>query len=230
MWKLTHHIAAVAISLTTVQFVNAQVNLGQVDDFSAVSAAGWREGASSANPPTHNNGLGFDGNAGHLQNISDGGGSGGRWLMWNDDARWSGDYLSEGVSSIVFDFNNLSGNGVDANVRIGFDGIGGWFVSNPINIADGSGWQTVGFELDDLTHVAASGGSGLLNDTLGTVSRFEILSSVNTPSFAASGDLLRGDSIVADFRIDNISAVPEPSAGLFVLFAVSGFCIKRSRT
>lgn len=229
MPKINHCGATLLFMLAIVQVAGAQINLGQSDNFSATNTAGWREGASSGNPPSHNSGLGFDGLAGHLQNVSDGAGSGGRWLMWNDDARWSGDYLSAGVSSIMFDFNNLSGNDVDANVRIGFDGDGGWFVSDAINVVDQSDWQTIGFELGDLTHIAASGGTGVLNDTLGSVSRFEILSSLNSPSFAAGGDILRGDSIVADFRIDNISAVPEPSAGLFLIGAISGLVVRRRR-
>jgi len=131
-----------ALVVTVLSFIpcgsaTAQITLGQVDDFSlAGSAAGWQEGSASPNQPTHNSGLGLDGISGHLQNVSDGSGSGGRWLMWNDDARWTGDYLASDVSNLLFDFNNVSGNGVEANVRVGFDGLGGWFVSDAVNVAD----------------------------------------------------------------------------------------------
>lgn len=216
--------------VATAGVSNAQITFGLVDDFSvAGDSADWVEGGNSPNAPEQNSGLGLDGLAGHLQNVSDGGGSGGRWHMWNDDARWSGDYLSAGVSQISFDFDNRSGNGVDANVRIGLNGVGGWFVSDAINVADGSDWQTLDFQLADLTHVAAGGGSGILSETLGSVARFEILSSVNTPTFAAGGNLLQGDNLVADFRVDNISAVPEPSGILLLIGAVSGLAIRRRK-
>ncbi|MDB2686304.1 PEP-CTERM sorting domain-containing protein, partial [Mariniblastus sp.] len=159
-------------------------------------------------------------------------GSGGRWQMWNDDVRWQGDYQAAGVSQITFDFDNVSGNGTDANLRIGLFGSGGgWFVSDAINVADGSGWQTVGFDLASLNHVAAGGGSGTLSDTLTSVSRFEILSAANTPSFASS-NLLRGDQLVADFRVDNITAVnavPEPSATLLMIVGLGGLVMRRKR-
>jgi len=73
--------------------------------------------------------------------------------------------------------------------------------------------------LSSLDHV--TGGTGLLSDTLDSVNRFEILSAVNIPTSVTGGNFLQGDQIVADFRVDNITAVtavPEPSA--FVLAVV----------
>ena len=210
---------------------DAQITTGQVDDFSIASAAGWVEGGSSPNPPIQNTGLGFDGLPGHLQNESDGAGSGGRWHMWNDDVRWTGDYVAAGVSNISFDFDNRSGNGTAANIRIGLNSDdGGWFVSNAINIADGSGWQTIDFDLASLSHVA--NGTGLLSDTLDSVTRFEILTAASTPTSVSDSNFLRGDQIVADFRVDNITAVtaiPEPSATLLVVAGLAGLVMRRKK-
>ena len=233
MRVLVFAIAAAFILTGLNQNSNAQIVSGLIDDFSFADSMGWQEGSASPNAPTQNSGLGLDGLPGHLQNISDGGGSGGRWQMWNEDARWQGDYSAADVVGIALDFDNVSDNGTDANLRVGLFGDGGWFVSEANNISDGSGWQTFNFDLADLSHVAASGGSGILGDTLTSVSRFEILSSVNTPSFSSNNDVLQGDQIVADFRVDNITAVgavPEPSATLIVLVSLGGLAMRRQRS
>lgn len=219
---------AVALTILSVAPANGQITLGQVDDFTAASAAGWTNGGASPNPPTHNTGLGLDGIAGHLQETSDGAGSGGRLLLFNDDARWTGDYFGAGVEGIQLDFDNRSGNGTDANLRVAFNGAGGWFISDDILVADGSGWQTLGFDLLSLNHLA--GGSGTLSDTFSNVTNFEILSSVSdTPGIGGAG-IVQGDQIVADFRFDNITAVPEPSS--LVLLAVSsiGLAVRRRKS
>ena len=227
-------VVATALILTGLnQNSSAQIISGQVDDFSLADAMGWQEGSASPNPPTQNFGLGLDGLPGHLQNVSDGSGAGGRWQMWNEDTRWQGNYSAANIVEIALDFENVSGNGTDANLRIGLFGNGGWFVSGANNVSDGSGWQNFSFDLADLNHVAAGGGSGILGDTLTTVSRFEILSSVNPPTFSSNNSVLQGDQLVADFRVDNITAVgavPEPSATLVVLVSLSGLLMRRQRS
>ena len=205
----------VAIVLTSALFgllvfsatSQAQISLGQFDDFSEVSNAGWTEGSSSPNPPTHDIGPGPDGLAGHLQNISTGfGAAGSRWLAFNSDSRWQGDYLAAGVGAILIDFDNRSGIGTDGNFRVAFNGSGGWFISDDFLVADGTGWQQGVFELASLSHLAASGGTGVLADTLSNVTQFQIFSSVSdTPSLGNSGRP-QGDPLLADFRLDNIQA------------------------
>ena len=224
--SILHFVIAASILALAPSLVSAQIQWGNVDDFTAVSAAGWSEGNPSPNPPVHNAGPGLDGAAGHLQNVSDGAGQGGRWLMFNSDPRWTGDYTAAGVDKIIIDFDNRSGNGVDANLRIALNGGGGWFLSNDIQIADGSGWQRHHFDLLSLSHVA--GGTGLLSDTLTNVNNFEILSAVGTPSVGGGG-VLRGDNLVADFRVDNITAIPEPGSAALVALGVLGIGLRRRK-
>ena len=81
--------------------------------------------------------------------------------------------------------------------------------------------------MSSLTHV--TGGTGLLSDTLDSVNRFQILSAVNTPTSATGGNFLPGDQIVADFRVDNITAVPEPSAFLLAVVGLSGLVVRRRK-
>ena len=200
-------VFAVCAVLAFSPTAHGQISLGQVDDFSAVSNAGWVEGPSSPNPPVHDIGVGLDGLAGHLQNISQGFGSNGsRWLTFNSETRWQGDYLSAGVNAILVDFDNRSGNGTAGNFRVAFLGSGGWFISDDFLVADGTGWQQGVFELASLSHVPNSGGTGSLTDTLSNVTQIELLSSVSdTPGVGNSGRV-QGDPLLADFRVDNIRA------------------------
>ena len=199
-------VCQVCVLISISPTAQGQISLGQVDDFSAVSNAGWTEGNSSPNPPVHDIGPGLDGLAGHLQNSSTSLGPGGRWLAFNSDPRWQGDYLSAGVVTILIDFDNRSGNGTDGNFRVAFNGSGGWFVSDDFLVADGAGWQQGSFDLASLSHLVASGGTGVFADTLSNVTQFEILSSVSdTPGIGKSGRP-QGDQLFADFRVDNILA------------------------
>ena len=197
-------ICAICAVLTVSPSAHGQFTLGQVDDFSAVTNGGWSEGGNSPNQPVHDIGLGPDGLAGHLRNVSTGFQAGGRWQMFNFQARWLGDY--SGINAITIDFDNRSGNGTDGNFRIAFFGSGGTFISDDFLVADGAGWQQGVFDLATLSHLSASGGTGLLTDTLSNVTQIEILSSVSdTPSISNAG-LVQGDPLFADFRMDNMRA------------------------
>lgn len=197
------------------------ITLLSFDNF-AVNTDHWIEGAASPNPPTWSSNPGQDGiTPGHLISVSDGSGAGGRQLIWNDNAEWTGNYMLAGVDAIELWADNRSGTGSNLNLRIAFDGLGGWFVSNPQIVSDiiiGDEWTKYTFSLTpvNFTWIAASGGSGIFNDTLASVGRFEILVSSGLPSYGAAGDILQGDQTVSDLRFDDIAAVPEPNLVMFI--------------
>ena len=202
------------------------MTLFQVDDFSS-GTAGWAEGGPSPNPPVVED-TGLAGGP-YLRNDSAGGaGAGGRMVMWND-SQWTGDFIGAGIVAIQFEALSTGDQPVD--FRFAFNGEGGWFYSPVIRIDDFTVAPELGsFMLPitsfDLTH--ASGGSGNYADTMGAVTRMEILSSTGIPSVGVSPEVLRGDRLEGTLLVDNIMAIPEPHAVTLILLAcLAGFVRRR---
>ena len=91
--------------------------------------------------------------------FSDGGGSNGKWVMWNTQSQWTGDYTAAGVTGIDL-FANVSSGTSPGDMRLAFNGPGGWFYSDPQSV--GSGWNSYSFALTDtaFTYTSGSGGTG----------------------------------------------------------------------
>ena len=155
--------------------------------------------------------------------------------MWNTGSVWTGDYIGAGVGFIDLWVDNRS-VGVNLNIRIAFDGPGGWFTSAAEEVKAGSGWTNLSFDLDksNFTYLAGTGDTASFSDTMTMVSNFEIFSSVGLPTLSPNdgGQHLQGDEIVADMRIDDISAVaiPEPRTyGLAIGMLVVAFAVIKRR-
>jgi hypothetical protein len=195
------------------------------DDFST-STEGWRIGVVGVQP-TRIADLGPDGQIGYLSHFSDAAASNGKWLMWSDDSKWQGDYLSAGVTGISLWANVTSGLS-PVGLRIAFNGPGGWFYSPAQSV--GPGWASYSFELGPANFTHASGsGSGSFIDTFSGVTRFELLSGVGAPVWRAGGDILAPDTSVHTILIDDISAVPESSTCV-LLFVAAAAMAWRLRT
>ena len=191
----------------------AEISLSSLDDF-RTTAEGWLEGGRSPNPPTWSGDPGWDGvTNGHLINISDGSGSGGKLQMRNTDSRWTGNYIAAGVHAISLWVDNRTGVGSDLPLRIAFNGPGGWFASIPQTVSGTAAtneWRLLTFPLGaaDLTFVQGSAGDQVWSNTLSAVSTFQILVSAAAPG--VKHDHLAGSEIVAHLRFDDIRAVPAP--------------------
>lgn len=157
---------------------------------------------------------GFDGNS--LKYTTDAVATGGRFLIINS-AQWSGDYATSGVTGISAVAKNEGG--VALAMRLLLEGPGGNFFSlTPSTLAVGGDWQTIHFPISatDLT-----GGEDLGN-TLAAVNQIRIF---HNPDASFPGPFAD-----AAMSIDNIRAVPEPSAGPLLLGAGILFLIRELRT
>ena len=184
----------------------AAVTLGQLDDFQDGTTQGWGSGFQNPNPPVNAPDVGPEGPGDDALKITSTGGfgAGSKFVAFNE-AQWAGDYLAAGVSMIVLDVKNIGSTTLQ--MRVALEGLGGRFVTTlAVPVSAGSGWQTIGLSIEpgDLTPDP----SGDVNTTLASVFQFRILSA-QSPSF-------RGDSILAQGLVDNVMAVPEPSALLLL--------------
>jgi len=206
-------VLAVALGCTTT--ASALITPSSRDDFSATSE-GWKIGANGVQP-LRVAAAGPDGQTGYLSHFSDGGGSNGKWLMWSDESKWQGDYLSAGVTGINL-WANVSSGTSPVSMRIAFDGPGGWFYSFARSV--GAGWASYSFDLTQASFTFAAGsGSGVFLDTFSGVTRFEILAGGGGVAWRAGGDILAPGTSVNTILIDDISAVPEPSTYALLLAA-----------
>jgi len=203
------------------------VTLGTIQDFSG-GLGGWDEGGPSPNPPTIVTGGGPDGSD-HLQNISGGSGPGSRLAMFNTSSTWSGDYLAAGANFISLDARNSS-SGTVINLRIAFNGPGGWFASDPVALASDNTWNDVLYDLSGASMNYVSGGTGTYADTMSNVTNFEIFSSASSLNVGGGGSgIVRGDVMSATLGIDNISAVAIPEVSTTGLLALIGLGALRRR-
>lgn len=200
---LTSAVSALGIILST-GLASGQVFLGQVDDFET-DLGGWTVGTDNSphpSPPTIVPGVGPAGPTDDSMQLQSFGGVGsGRTIVVFNTDRWTGDYIGAGVNSIRMDLNNLGVD--DLTLRLAFRGpANSWFVSDSgINLASGSGWQTVTFPISEVALVQFQGTDDYAT-TLGEVTELRLLHAAD-PDF-------RGDSVVATLLVDNITAVPEP--------------------
>ncbi|MBM4022287.1 MAG: hypothetical protein FJ284_08615 [Planctomycetes bacterium] len=198
----------IAVGLPAVD-ARADISLLSLDTFAATNE-GWKIGGAGIQP-TQVSQPGSDGQTGYLSHLSDGGTANGKWLMWNDGARWQGNYPSAGVTGISL-AANVSAGSSPVSMRIAFDGPGGWFYSSPLSV--GTGWNLYSFPLaqSGFTHVSASGGTASFGDTMAAVTRFEVLSGAGAVSYRAGGDIVQAGTSTNTILLDDISAVPEPAS------------------
>ena len=197
--------------------VDGAISITSVDSFATDSEA-WRIGGAGVQPARVAL-AGLDGQIGYLSHSSDGSGSSGKWLMWTEQSDWTGNYSTAGITEISLEAKVSSGTS-PVNLRVAFDGSGGWFYSSILSI--GANWDTYRFSLDpsNFTYATGSGGTGSFAATLASVSRFEILAGPGGVSYRSGGDLLQAGTSVNTIQFDNIRAIPEPGTGSLLLLGV----------
>ena len=170
----------------------------QFDNFEDGTTQGWGSGGPNPNVPTN---IATGGPAGtddnYLRVTSNGGSGAGSKLVVMNSTQWTGDYLAAGVTSVSMHVRNFGSTTL--SMRIALQGPGGDFWSvNPVVVAASSDWQPISFSVQ----AANLTGGANVNSTLNGVSEVRILHSV------AGG--FKGDVVVSQIGIDNISAAAQP--------------------
>jgi hypothetical protein len=216
MKQLTSAIA-ILVFLITASVTHA-LTVGQVDTFEDGTTQNWvinLLGLGSPPPeslpvnvPTGGP-AGLDDNFLRLTSLGTGG-PGGRLTAINFMSQWMGDYLAAGISGITMDVNNLGTT--DLALRLLFENpqVGPptdvAISQNPIIVPAGSGWISVLFPIKVSDLLALD---GTVQNALGGATAIRIFHGID-PVFP-------GPDVVAQLGVDNIQAVPEPGAPLWLL-------------
>jgi len=198
-------VAIGLILLTQLVPLKAAIMPGQVDTFENGTLQSWQAGNPvNPNPPTN---VATGGPAGADDNFlrirSHGSfGAGGKLVVFNEN-QWSGNYLSAAVNAIQMQVNNLGTTNLVLRLILED---GNHFQSlttfAPVNVAPGSGWNTVSFSL-----AAANMRGGTYNTVMGSVTELNLVHSSSVIS-----DRSAAPNIAAQLGIDNITAVAGPPA------------------
>lgn len=197
------------------------VTLDQIDDFQ-VDVSGW--GGSSpfgeTLAATREEGGPLAAGDFYLQLVTDL-----YHLASKNQTQWGGDFLAAGVTAVEFDANVFVTSDPIA-LRIGIYGPGGFFSSSNTTPITSGGWNhyVIGLTESDLTYAPGSGpggtlppGTGIFADTLSAVSKF-VVRHDSGPTPTANG--FHPQHVTATIGLDNIHAVPEPSAFLLAWLAI----------
>jgi hypothetical protein len=190
------------------------VTLFQTENFNTLG--GWTSGNPNPNPPSILADSGpLGGGDSSLRVIANGGGAGGRLVTFNRTT-WTGDFSGEGIDAIAMDLRNLGNSSL--SIRIAFNGPGGWWITAAESVPAFAGWGNHLFDIRASALVASAGGSNAAA-TLADVTEMRILHSPDPDH--------TGVTLSSTMLVDNVTAVPEPSA--LLLLAGSPLLLKRKR-
>ena len=174
-----------------------------VDDFQSGTTLGW----SGASPTTDaDSGPGGAGDYALHVSAKGGGGPGSRLITYNR-LQWKGDWTTNGISAIEMDLRNPEP--IDLAIRLGiggpggvhFNGMGKTFVTQSVTIPGDDSWHSVSFNVTAANFVSVGGID--IDAALADVQEFRVLHN-------EAADI-RGAIIDADFYVDNMRVISEPS-------------------
>jgi hypothetical protein len=224
--KVAVRFALVVLSLAWLvpQPPASAVSVGQVDTFQDGTTQNWTINVLGfGSPPLSvmpaNVATGGPSGAGdrYLQLTALGGAGAGSKLTVNNLTQWTGNYLASGVTSLSMTVRNFGDS--ELSLRLLFEDP---MAAPPQNVAvssaavlvpAGSGWMSVVFpiSLADLTAELGTAEAALTNTT-----QLRLFHGNSVSPF------FPGPPIVAILGVDNLQAVPEPSAILLLGLGISG--------
>ncbi|MEP6821990.1 MAG: PEP-CTERM sorting domain-containing protein [Chthoniobacterales bacterium] len=186
------------------------ISLGQVDDFQNGSLQNWANGV-----PGYLTNLSTGGPAGagdrYLQLTADGTGQGGRLTMFNLN-QWLGNWVAQGITTLEVDLINQSS--VSLSIRFAFKSQNlsnaPGYLSQAMILAPSSGWQHFSIAITQPNLIAVGGPAAYNTFFANGLGDFRIINEVGTAN-------LNGDFVTGQLGIDNIRAVPEPSAAALLV-------------
>lgn len=200
--------------------------VGQIDTFEDGTTQAWANGGAPGAPPVENiatgGPAGLDDN--FMQVTSVGGTGPGRFLTVFNRTQWLGNYIGLGVTAIELDLRNFSK--VDLNIRLGFKTDTGpgapGYLSTPFFLAAGSGWQHAIFLINPGGMTAVDAPADFNTFFSSGFGEMRIINEAGTGN-------LNGDIVAAQLGVDNVHAVPEPSAILLMAAGTLTFAALRRR-
>ena len=183
---------------------------GQVDTFEDGTTMNW------AGAPGYlmNVDTGGPGGAGdHYLALSSNGnlGIGGKLTTFNL-FQWLGNYIAQGVNAVEIDLRNTGATTL--NIRLAFKAQNlmnsPGYLSAPVTLAPGGAWQRYSISIAQANMIAVGGPSAYNTFFSSGIGDARIINEVGTAN-------LNGDLIVGQVSIDNIHAVPEPTASSLLI-------------
>ena len=202
MWRLVQNtvLGTVILGCFLPQIVFG-ITLGQTDDFSDGTSAGWIKPATS--PPATASGGPAGGGDLYLENSSTGYFGPDSRMAFLNRTQWTGNYLAGGIDEIDIDLANVGSS--DLDIRIALSNTTGpastWYASETAFHLPADGlWRsaTFGLTAPDLAIVSGAGSDPLVT-VLESVLEFRIVSATQAPDF-------RADAIAGTLGVDNITA------------------------
>lgn len=213
-------LAALAVSVTLSTPARA-VSLSQVDNFQAGTTLNWG-GATTSSAP--NQGPAGAGDTALFLSAPN------RVVTFNT-MQWTGNYASAGVTKLVMDIRQANANLASMQMRIGIangtfgpNGDGDTYVTSAaVAVPNDGAWHRIAFDIrpSDFsptsvnTNPAPSAAAALAS-----VTHLRILHNPGANDF-------RGAQVGADFYLDNIRGVPEPTSGALTALAGLGMLSRR---
>ena len=135
------------------------VSAGHIDDFEDGTTQDWQEGGASPNPPTNVANGGPDGvDDNYLENVSDGAGAGGKQIIFNTGANWTGDFGTSDINLVRLAVRVDEGSEGPLELRLAFQGTTARFISIEATSVPADGvWHTVFLPFGEvfMTQIAA---------------------------------------------------------------------------